>query len=191
LREAKYPPDFKVIYYRDATTAITRFLVNREFSLADAADRIARQPAETPTEIAKRDSNALAVRRFAKLAPVLTFDGLASQRAPTQGELVISSVTISVRPEISLSGQYGNEDCAGVVKLHFSKTTSLDETAAGISGAILKRFSDGASRKVHNRHLVLIDVFAGVAHSAPRAVVSRGHELEAMCNEIAAIWPTI
>src|SRR5436190_21270056 len=86
LREAKYPPDFKVIYYAGATTAITRFLVNREFSLADAADRIARQPAATPTEVTKRDSNALAVRRFAKLAPGLIFDGLTSQRAPKQGE---------------------------------------------------------------------------------------------------------
>jgi hypothetical protein len=193
LNEAKYPPDFKLIYYGDASTAISRFLLDRSYSLEDAAARNLLKEAKDPKEAAKRDNNALAVKRFAKLGPTLAFDGLETDRGPKEGKLVVAGVTVSVRPEIVLAGEYRAAGCFGLLKLHFSKTVPTDEAGAGIAGAVLKRFSDGIcdGRRVHERHLVLIDVFASTVHLAPKAIVTRGHELEAICGEIGAIWPTI
>lgn len=196
LRDEKYPSDFKAVYYREAIREIQRHLTVPESDptdLLDAAKRVAAQPGDEANERTRRNSNAAALRSFAKIAGVVEFDKLVPKKGPQQGALMVEDVKVSVRPEVLLKGVHRKEDCAGGVKLYLSKSTPLTDDGAGVAAALLKRHCEGlnGSCKHHNRHIIVVDVFAEKVHTAPKSVVSKGHELTAICREIAQRWPSI
>ena len=100
---------------------------------------------------------------------------------------------ISVRPEVLLAGVHRKEECGGAVKLYLSKSTPLTDAGAGVAAALLKRHCEEQRPdcRHHNRHLLVVDVFASRHFPAPQAVVARGHELNSTCQEIAAVWPVL
>jgi hypothetical protein len=196
LHDEKYPPDFKTVYYREAVAEIQRFLVDpdRKVSdLQDAAKRVAPVPDEEKNEKTRRNANALAIRSFAKQSASIKFDKLTPKKGPQQGSLTIEGVKLSVRPEVLLTGTHRKEECAGAMKLYLSKGTPLTDDGAGIAAALLKQHCESINGdcKHHNRHIIVVDVFAGVHFVAPQSVISKGHELKATCEEIAQRWASI
>ncbi len=109
--------------------------------------------------------------------------------------LTKSGVAISVRPDVLLrrTGRDG-EPSAGAIKLHFAKTSPLDERAAEYVGVILHEYGElflSHLGLATYRNFFVIDVFAQRIYSAPRAWVRRRSEVDAACEEIASRWEKI
>jgi hypothetical protein len=197
LREQKYPSDYRVIWYEHATRAIVRFLLDPEKDvnvLTEAAQRIRTRPEADRKEQRKLADNANALIAFAACYNQIPFDGLRVQRGPQEGNLVLEGVTISVRPEAQLVGDYRGVHSLGAVKLYLSKNNRLGTDGFATTGALLQFFMQArlpTGSTCLARHCNVVDVFGRKCVAAPRAAARRRNEVEAACREIAHRWPNI
>lgn len=79
----------------------------------------------------------------------------------------------------------------GEIKLCFSKTHPLDREAGEYVGTALYEHAQmtmSDQGKIDPRYCMIIDVFAGKVHMAPRAYIARKRDMEAACAEIALHW---
>ncbi len=109
--------------------------------------------------------------------------------------LTIHGVEISVRPEVVLTAiGKSNAPLVGALKLHFPRTFSLTEDSAGYVSAILQEWSkthladEGA---VNGSMCPVIDVGSHTVYPGVKATTARMKDVEAICQNIAALWPTI
>jgi len=197
LRDQKYPPVFRARWYEHASRAIVRYLIDPDHDgdyLVSAEERIRALPATRKNDKQKLRDNADALVAFGAVAPAIAFDGLASERGPEQGNSLVEGVTISVRPEVVLSGQYRNEHSVGGFKIYLSKNERLSDDGTATIGSMLHLFMEQNAPTGHLcnlRHCRVIDVFGRSCTPAPRAVNRRRAEIQAACREIAHRWPTI
>lgn len=80
----------------------------------------------------------------------------------------------------------------GEIKLCFSKTHPLDREAGEYVGTALyedAQMTMSDQGKIDPSYCMIIDVFAGKVHMAPRAYITRKRDMEAACAEIALHWP--
>ncbi|ODS53415.1 MAG: hypothetical protein ABS36_12240 [Acidobacteria bacterium SCN 69-37] len=78
----------------------------------------------------------------------------------------------------------------GAVKLFFSKTAALNDERSRYAGAILQMAVEGlkGAQGVGHRLCLVLDVFAGRLHQAPRTSRRRRQDVEAACSEIETMW---
>lgn len=196
LEEQKYPDTFRSNWYVPAQRAIVRYLLDDERDdeiLIAAEARIRETPAATRNEVQRRNGNVSAIASFRRCANTISFDGLTPERGPRSANIQVEGVTISVRPDIILTGQYRNDDCYGGIKLYI-KNDRLGVDGAAIVGAALQRyFSESLPDEAvcNARHCLVVDVLGSSCTRAPRAIVMRQREINAACREIALRWPTI
>jgi len=196
LRDQKFPPEFKQVWYKDATNTIIRFLLDDDHDeeiLVRAIDRFL-AAGGTDHEQKRLKYNAEALQGFLGGYGDLSTDSLSIARGPKSATLSIEGVTISVRPEIVLSGRYRGNRVAGGLKLYLARTDRLTDDSAAVIGALLHHYmgtSASPSRKISKRHCQVMDVFSGEVFAAPSAIVRRMRDLEAACREIALRWPSI
>lgn len=108
--------------------------------------------------------------------------------------LTMHNVEISVRPEIILRGQGKTGPLIGAIKLHLSRTFSLNQESAAYVSAVLQlycqsHFPDEGATSASYCSVIDVgsqNVFPGVA-----SIRKRLKDLEAHCQNIAALWPTI
>jgi hypothetical protein len=107
----------------------------------------------------------------------------------------MAGVEISVRPEFIISGQYRQRNICGALKLYFSKDDPLTDHSAPYIAAIVQRFVENhiatVDTQARGEACQVFDVFAGQLFSAPNAITRRFNDMEAACNEIATVWPTV
>jgi hypothetical protein len=109
-------------------------------------------------------------------------------------KLVIRNVEVSVRPEIILRGSGKTGKLVGAVKLYFPVTYPLDDASSGYISTILQEWcnvhvqDDGST---HGLYCFAIDVGTGRQWPGVRATSARLKDVEAACQNIAALWPTI
>lgn len=197
LHEQKYPPVFRARWYEHASRAILRYLLDPDHDpdfLNVAEQRIRALPAEDKNTRQKVRDNADAIAAFRACCTNIAFDALTASRGPEQGNSVVEGVTISVRPEVVLAGQYRNSNCVGGIKIYLSKNDRLGDEGAATIGSMVHLFMEHVAPADHNcnlRHCTVIDVFDRNCTAAPRAVNRRRAEIQAACREIAQRWPTI
>lgn len=199
LHDQKYPTDFKGMYYKEASEAIAQALSSNLENLVPVDNALKLLNQLTPEKIGTQRrvaANIDALETFQLMLDDIDLKG-ANPRlgdiAPPK--LTIHGVEISVRPEVRLSAS-GKSGAAlvGALKLHFPRTYSLNEDSAGYVSAILQEWC-----KVHlltegapNSGLCcVIDVGSQKVFPGVKATTARMKDVEAICQNIAALWPTI
>lgn len=196
LRAQKFPPEFKTTWYKEASEAIVKYLIDPERNVdivVRAIDRIQSAAADSQ-EGRRQRTNAEALDAFLRGGDDIVVDQLVAAHGPRAAAVLIEGVTISVRPEVSLVGSYRGRCVRGGVRLYFSKSDRLTIDAAASIAALIHRHlaqHGNADFVVSRRHCQVIDVFAGEVHAAPTAITRRMKEIEAACREIALHWPSI
>lgn len=198
LRDQKYPTDFKGPYYREATEAISTCISSNLADMSGIHKTISILGQSNPDKIGTQrriNANLDALETFESMLDAVDLKGAApSLGAPFPEKLVVQNVEISVRPEVMLRLEAKANVHIGALKLHFPRTFSLNEDASGYVSAILQRWcadclpDDGVTSAPL---CFVIDVGAKNVWPGVKATAKRMKDVEAYCQNIAALWPTI
>lgn len=196
VTDQKHPKEFKVTRYRQATDAIIDFLArggNDVSVIWTAIGELQRKRTRTEFQEQDRVLNIEALESFLELLNSYSFEGIACTRiSGPAGTLNMSGVSISVQPNLIIrcTNRKGGI-LLGEIKLCFSKTHPLDREAGEYVGTVLYEHAQltmSDQGKIDPRYCMIIDVFAGKVHMAPRAYIARKRDMEAACVEIALHW---
>lgn len=198
LRDQKFPRDFKVTYYREATEAIALCLASNLEDTATIESAIRRLEQLAPDKVGTQ-------RRIAKNIDALEiFEGMLdaidlASAAPSLGahapeRMTIQGVDISVRPDIILRGT-GKSGAAliGGLKIYCVKTFPLTTDAAGVISAVTQEYCRRHMTEAvaHGPFCPVVDVGSGQFHPGVKATTKRLKEVEDECKNILAIWQSI
>ncbi len=202
LHDRKYPdPEFSAgMFHREAAEAVTKYLADGCVDATPITVRLAALGQLKPDKIgtARRISaNIDALDRFADMLDDIDLQGAAtSMGAHNPPKLTFHGVQVSVRPEIILraDGPKGQK-MVGAVKLHFSKSNCHNGESAGYVSAIVQEYL--RTQVIQNDEIVasqlcpVIDIGAGEVFPGVKATAKRLKDIEAECQNIQALWPTI
>lgn len=198
VADQKRPREFIVTRYRDAVGAMVEFLVaggSNDRIITRAIAELEAKPVSTDFQSQDRDLSIEALESFLDTADQLDLNGLTMRAGDSDAKpLLIGGVSVSVRPEIVVTGQNRNGGTVGSIKLYLSKSFPLNETAGAYIGAGLTRFTDeylAGSATADYRLCSVVDVFGQQVFTAPRAVQRRQNDIEAACEEIALLWDVV
>jgi hypothetical protein len=199
LRDQKYPTDFKGMFYRDATEAIASYIASNLEKASIITTAISILSQKRPEKIGTRrriDANIDALEAFQEMVDVIDLkSAIPSLGSNSPPRLTIRNVEISVRPDIILHvpGKSGVQ-LTGAIKLHFPMTNSLGVSGEGFVSAMLQRWlrdhipEDGEPSPAF---CYAIDVGAKSVGKGVAATKARFADIEATCQNIVALWPTI
>ena len=199
LRDQKYPTDFKAIYYKEAGEAVSVSIASNLENLKPVENAIRLLGQRTPEKIGTQRriaANLDALETFLMMLDDIDFKGatphLGDQSPP---KLTVHGVDISVRPEVWLSapGKSG-APLIGALKVHFPHTFALNDDSAGYVSTILQEWC-----KAHLADLgavsgtlcPVIDVGSQKVYPGVKATTARMKDIDAICQNVAALWPTI
>lgn len=197
LQDSKFPPTFQVIRYDPTREIIQRFLsgaiANTQF-LQQEIDKYSTLKTSNDFEERMKKSNVEALGIFVKLAPTLDFGDAnlgIGQHAPQR--LPINDVSISVRPDLTLTVSKKGAGGRGAIKLNISKGAVHTLDSADYAGTVLRHYLTGqhGADECDYRLCYTLDVFGKKLAISPKAVTNRMKDVEAACAEIARQWPSI
>lgn len=199
LRDAKFPPTYKVIRYEPTRQLIQRYFagkIRNLTELAEAIDEYALSPVSDDFEARMKKSNLEAMERFAAWVPSLDFGDVKitlDAHAPPRRQ--IAGVSVSIQPELYLTAGGGPNVPIrrGAIKLNVAKTAVHGKDAAEYVGALVRQFVEegGLPDECDHQLCYSLDVFGEKLVTSPKAVVNRMRDIEATCGEIARQWPSI
>lgn len=202
LHDRKYPDEEfnSGMYHGEAADSVINYVVNGCDDPSYITKVIASMKQLTPTKVgtARRiNSNIDSLETFLEMLDDIDMQGaqpdIGANKSPP---LVFHGVEISVRPEIILRGN-GPRDkkYVGALKFHFSKTRPHTEESAGYVSAALQEYSSRylaqGDEIVNSSYCFVIDVASGKVFPGVKSITKRLTDIEAECQNIAAIWPTI
>jgi hypothetical protein len=202
LYERKYPdPEFSAgMFHREAAEAVTKYIADGFVDATPITTRLLALSQLKPDKIgtARRiNANIDALDRFADMLDDIDLQGAETTLgAHNPAKLTFHGVKISVRPEVILraSGPKGQK-MVGAVKLHFTKTHCHDGESAGYVSAVVQeylRMHVVQGEEIVAAHLCpVIDIGAGQVFPGVKATAKRIKDIEAECQNIQALWPTI
>lgn len=202
LHERKYPdPEFSTgMFHREAADAVTKYLADGCIDASPITAKLAALGQLKPDKIgtARRiNANIDALDRFADMLDEIDFQGATpSLGAHSPPKLTFHGVKVSVRPEIILRAQGPKgQPLVGAVKLHFTKTHCHDGESAGYVSAAVQEYLRChliQGDEVVASHLCpVIDIGSGQVFPGVKATAKRLKDIEAECQNIQALWPTI
>jgi hypothetical protein len=206
IRDQKRPPDFKVVRYKDAQRAIVDYF-SRGYDPAALSEHLGRLsswapgPDDSSYEAQRNRDCQDAIESFMGMLGFpdlinLVEGGSTMTPGPTDApKLNKAGVAISVRPEFIVHGtDRAGVAFVGALKLHNCKGFALTQQGGEYVGTVLHEYAElhlaGRARCDH-RHCHVLDVFARQLYSAPKSFKQRRSDIEAACEEIAAVWPTL
>jgi hypothetical protein len=188
------------MFHREAAEAVTKYLADGCVDATPINVRLAALGQLKPDKIgtARRiNANIDALERFADMLDDIDLQGAdAALGAHNPPKLTFHGVKVSVRPEIILraTGPKG-QAMVGAVKLHFTKTHCHDGESAGYVSAAVQEYLkahvvDG--KEIVASHLCpVIDIGSGTVFPGVKAITNRLKDIEAACQNIQALWPSI
>ena len=201
LHQRKYPDeDFHIgMYHREAIDAIQRYLADGAIDPRPLENELNSLNQMVPGKIGtmrRINSNIERIEQFGEMLDDIDLRNADTALGSNSGRMTICAVGISVRPEVILRGVGPKgRRLVGAIKLQMSATTSFNEEAAGYVSATVqeycKRFVANDNEVVHAPYCQVIDVGNGIVHSGVRATRQRMKDIEAECQNIAALWPSI
>lgn len=198
IRDQKYPPTYKVIWYEAACGVISRFIaggMQDDTVLTGEINRLNEAESANEQEAQKIALNIEAIESFLD-----SYDQIQlGDMNPTLGAnsapyLMLGGVSVSVRPDVEFRGVHRDKDVAGAIKLYFSKNESLTTESAQFGAAVLMlHCQTQVDGQVTARPQLcsMFDVFTGVHYQARPAMSQRVQNLEHACREITIRWPGI
>ncbi|WP_434384791.1 hypothetical protein [Melittangium boletus] len=191
----KHPPDPRYLRYPEAAHAITDFLCHGqdESVLRQHQHRLATTVYADPFDAQRAESCIEAIEAWRRVYPGLGLGGLVvTQVGQEPPPLRLGGVAVQVRPQVVLQEvDAQGEAHLGVLKLYFAKHHPLDERSGQYIATLLEAFCEqhlSVLGPVSARRVLVVDVFAGQAYSAPRARARRLCDVRRACEEIAARW---
>ena len=195
LLDQKYPSEFIVTRYNDAENAIIEYLFDNKNNTAildKALEAIGSKRSQTEWEEQNKGLNYEAVDSFYDIADQIDFTKFKVEKSTKieSASILIEGVQISVRPEIFIYKEKGDEKTIGAIKLYFSKTYSLsDEAGEYIASFVMEYLKTTKTECVPSNKLCnVIDVFNQKIFIAPISYKRRMLDIRAACQEISAIW---
>lgn len=198
LREQKFPQDFMTAYYKDAQEAISSFLAGNmeDITILERKKQILEQsPIKNVYSMRQINGNIEAIDNFMNMVDDIDFKGATPQLGEPSGKMKIRGVEVSMRPEIILTGKGAKgKQLVGGVKLHFNKTHPLNEEACGYISAAMQIYCDNVLHEEgvsYSGYCIVIDIASGQVYGGVTATAQRKKDIEAACEQIASLWPTI
>jgi hypothetical protein len=195
IHTQKNPPDPRYLRYPEAAHAITDFLCHGqdEAVLRRHQHRLATTVFESEFDTHRAHSCIEAIEHYRQVHPQLGLGGLiASTVGDAPPPLEVAGVSIHVRPQVVLQELDAHGDSqVGLLKLYFSKHHPLDERSGQYIATLLRAFAEqhlAPLGPLDSKRMLVVDVFAGRAYSAPRARARRLCDVRHACEEIAARW---
>lgn len=198
LKDQKFPSDFKGMYYREASESISRVITGNLEDLSplenqkDILEQVVTDKAGTQRRV---DANIDAIEAFETILDDIKLGGATPSLASHAPEkLTVQGVKISVRPDVLLAKPGKAGMLIGGVKLHFPRNYALGEDGAAIVSALINewcrqcRADDGTPA---GELCMVIDVGSRKAYPGVKATAARMKAVDAACQNIAALWPTI
>lgn len=200
IRQQKSPPPSIVPRYRLAVEPIEQFLSSGGVDVAGMAAAIhdlRTAPTTSDWDADDKANTATALERFLEVADHLPTDGIDYIKGHADPpKLVVSGVSISVRPDFLLYFEQRGRRYVGGLKIHFTKDDGKALRLAGQEyvATLVRQWlteveHDG--REVHHKYCFSLDLFRRSLVHAPASYTRRMKEVEAACADIAALWPTI
>lgn len=193
--DAKFPATFKTARYKDAREAIKAYIKsNYDESLIEACATFL-EGKDTASDWAENDveSSLEALDAILEIDLPSLEDFTIEPFTLEASSIKIHEVEISIYPDLVIKGIIKGKPVVGVLKIHISKNTSLNEESSQYVAALLHQFADSAFSKEEADVSICIsyDVFNGTWITAPKAVKRRMAHVEAACQEIALIWDSL
>lgn len=201
LHDQKYPSGFKGMYHREAAEAISQYLASHMEDLKPIDRALTLLGQKKPEKIGAQrriSANLDALESFlmlldkieARIKDVeLTLgDQFSAQR------LTIHGVDINVRPELLACRTGKTGPLCGGIKLHFPTTFPLNKGTAGLVSAVTQEWCkqyQPENGNVSGALCFVIDIGSQEVYDGVTSTVARMKEVDADCQNIAALWPTI
>jgi hypothetical protein len=201
LHDRKFPdPDFNMgAYHREASEAVSLYLAAGAIDTKPLDDQLHALAQLTPDKIGttrRINANIDALECFNGMLDDIDLMGAdAELGAHNPPKLTVHNVEISVRPEIILRATVKGKALVGGIKLHFSKSRPHTAESAGFVSAIMNEYCRlhvaSHDEVVNPAFCQVIDVASGTVYAGVKATRQRLLDIEAECQNIAALWPTI
>ena len=202
LRQRKYPsPEFNIgMFHHEATDAIQMYLAGGGIDprpLENALNSLNQMTPEKIGTMRRINSNVERLERFVEMLDDIDLKGAdADMGANSPERMKICGVQISVRPEIILRGTGPKgQKLIGAIKLQLSASTKFNKEAAGYVSASVqeycKRFLVNDNEIVYAPYCEVIDIGNEIVYGGVKATAQRMKDIEAECQNIAALWPSI
>jgi hypothetical protein len=201
LHIQKYPTGFTGLYHKEAAEAIARTLASHLEDLSPIEKAISLLEQAKPAKIGTQRrvaANIDALESFSllldKIEPLIKDVDLVLGDQFNAQRLTIHGVDINVRPELLTRRNGKTGPLCGAVKLHFPTTFPLNKVSAGIVSAVTqewcKQYTPGKG-KVSGPLCFVVDVASQEVYDGVSSTVARIRDVEADCQNIAALWPSI
>lgn len=191
LRDQKYPQDYKGMYYREASDAVSQCIASNLENTAVIQRTIALLEQQSPEKIGTQRriaSNVDALETFeTMLDDINLLEATPNLGQHSQPRLKIHNVDVSVRPEIILTGEGKKKTpLIGALKLHFSRNFALDEDAGGFVSAILQEYSKTyliGNAEPYGPYCMVIDIGSKHVWPGVKSTANRMKEIAANCRK--------
>ena len=191
----KHPPDPRYLRYPDAQRAITDFLCQGqdEAVLRRHQHRLATTVFGHVFDAQRAESCLEALEAWRRVHPGLGLGGLVLTEVGAEPPaLRLEGVEVHVRPQVVVQEvDERGESRIGVLKLYFSKHHPLEERSGQYIATLLEAFCEqhlGVLGPIEPKRVMVVDVFAARAWTAPKARARRLCDVRRACEEIAARW---
>jgi len=110
------------------------------------------------------------------------------------GVSIVRGVEISVRPELLIEAEKRGEKVIGAVKLNVAKSFPLNDDSGNYIATMVRNFLEeqySGDVSIDPSLCFVVDLPHERFFKAPKAFKQRTADIEAACDEIRAVWPTI
>ena len=194
VQDQQDPKPFITARYSDARDAIVDFLasgMSEEEKLLSVAEQL--RSDTTGTDFVRQDrlASADAIENFLEAADQIEIEDLTVVPADSAStaSMEVGGVRVSVRPDAYLKNAI-TDDIVGAIKLHFPKTTPLNDVSAKYVATTLKVFlsEEQGAEFVDPKKCYVVDVSTQAATCAPKSFKKNMKDISAACEEIRARW---
>lgn len=193
VKDAKSPSTFKVVRYKDAREAIVSYLMNgfNDEILNDCIEYLKSLKPNTPFEEDDINNSIFALDAASTIG-IDELSGCVIEKSVGNTLVNIAGVNVSINPDLLITNLNTNK--VGALKVHISKSNTLNEEALTYVGVLIKRYliNEGIEEKKINEDLcVAVDCFEGNYKTAPKSYKRMLSRIEAACNEFLLKWNSI
>jgi hypothetical protein len=198
LKDRKYPTEYKGMYYKEAAESIAQVIAsNLEDVAALGNQKLVLEQIVTDKIGTQRriQSNIDALEGFETMLDKIELYGCAAELgAHAPQKLKFYGVEVSVRPEVILKRDGKSSQLIGAMKLHFPRQFPLNDVAAGFVSAVLQEWCRNCMADhglPQGDFCAVVDVGSRSFFPGVKATAMRLKQVEAACQNIAALWPSI
>lgn len=196
IADQKKPKPFIFNRYSKAKTAIINYFVHKKGDADEIRRFIESLIYQKHQSDFQKEDNILSIEAleiFLDNRPfgeeLLEFDFEKYEQFESQ-RMNISGISVSVRPEVVISGKLRGKPFKGGIKIHISKNHVLDNSSGVYSATVLYEYlkSKYPNENVKHDFCICLDIFSSTMIKAPKNNKRKWMEIQDACEEIKIRW---